>query len=191
MYVLIQIKKDNVMKKLITLTLLFFVVFACDSSTSIEEERDEMNEFFENAESVEFETVAQTVDQETSGSTEFEENQELVIKTEQEFRELWVDLHEQQSPVPDVPEINFDNEMVIAVLMGVQNTGGYFTTIEEVGVFEGVTGIKVLETFPGEGCFTAQVLTMPYHIVRVSNELPDEYEFFVERAQIACPDDEE
>lgn len=180
-----------IMNKLIILPLLFFIAIGCDSSTSIEEERDEMNEFFENAESVEFETVAQTVDQATSGNTEFEENQELIIDTEQEFREFWVDLHEQRSPAPDVPEIDFDTETVIAVLMGVQTTGGYYTNIEEVGVYEGVTGINVLETIPGEGCVTTQVLTMPYHIIRISNELPDEYEFFVERAQIDCPEDEE
>lgn len=182
-------QRDNFMNKLIMLPLVVFITIACNSSTGIEEERDEQNEFFENAESVEFETIAQTVDQSTSGSTEFEGNQELIIKTEQEFRELWVDLHEQRSPAPDVPEIDFENETVIAVLMGVQTTGGYYTNIEEVGVFEGVTGISVLETVPGEGCVTMQVLTMPYHIIRISNQLPDTYEFFVDEAQVECSAD--
>ena len=75
--------------------------------------------------------------------------------------------------------------------MGTQNTGGYFTTIEEVGVLEGVTGIRVLETEPGENCVTTQVLTMPYHIITVSNELPDEYEFFIERIVLNCPEDDD
>lgn len=178
-----------IMKKLMFLPLLFFIAFSCDSSTSVEEERDEMSEFFENAESVEFETVAQTVDQSTSGNTEFEENQELIIENEPDFRDLWVDLQEQISPAPDVPEIDFENERVIAVLMGVQNTGGYFTTIEEVGVNDGVTGISVVETTPGEDCVTAQVLTMPYHIVRISDDLPDEHEFFIERIRLNCDDE--
>lgn len=177
------------MNKLIILSLLLFISFACNSSTGIEDERDEKVEFFENAESVEFETVAQTVDQSTSGSTEFEENQELIIKSEQEFRELWVDLHQQRSPAPDVPVINFDNNIVIAVLMGVQNTGGYYTDIEQVGVFDGVTGISVLETMPGEGCVTTQMLTMPYHIIQISKQLPDTYEFFIDKAQVECSED--
>lgn len=179
------------MNKLILLPLLFFVAFACDSSTSVEEERDEKNEFFENAESVEFETVSRTVDQSTSGNTNFEESEELIIKTEAEFRNFWVDLHDLVSPVPEVPEIDFDSEVVIAVLMGVQTTGGYYTNIEEVGVHEGVTGISVVETSPAENCTTAQVLTMPYHIIRISDDLPDEYEFFIERIRLECSEDDD
>lgn len=178
------------MNKLILFPLLFFVATACDSSTSVEEERDEKNEFFENAESVEFETVSRTVDQSTSGNTNFEESEELIIKTEEEFRDFWLELHDQKSPAPDVPEIDFDNEKVIAVLMGIQNTGGYYTNIEEVGVHEGVTGVSVLETTPGENCTTAQVLTMPYHIIRISDDLPDEYEFFIERIRLNCDEEE-
>ncbi|MEX2456552.1 MAG: protease complex subunit PrcB family protein [Balneolaceae bacterium] len=178
------------MKKLIVLPLFLFFAFACSSSTSVEEERSEKNEFFENADTVEFETISQTLGYSTSGSTSFEENQELIIETEEEFIDLWVDLHEQRSPAPDVPEIDFDNEIVIAVLMGVQNTGGYFTTIEEVGVNDGVTGINVVETSPGEGCTITEALTMPYHIITIPDDLPDEHEFFIERIRLNCDDEE-
>ena len=185
------------MKKLFAIPLLMFFVFACDSTTSVEEERDAAREFFDEAEAAEYETVFQTVDESTSGNTNFEESDEIIFESEEEFRDFWVELNENLPPaadevdVPDVPVIDFDTKKVIAVLMGTQNTGGYFTTIEEVGVLEGVTGIRVLETEPGENCVTTQVLTMPYHIITVSNELPDEYEFFIERIVLNCPEDDD
>ena len=171
---------------LYALLLIFGLATACNSTTGVDDEPLEDIEFFEGAESMEFETVFRTVDESPSGSYDFEESEEFVFNDAEEFSAFWSDIYASRTPTPEQPEINFDEKTVVAVVMGVQNTGGYSIEVQNVGVKESVTGIRILETEPGSGCMTTGALTMPFHIIEFSNDLPDEYEFFSQREQIDC-----
>jgi hypothetical protein len=67
----------------------------------------------------------------------------------------------------DLPEVDFSKEMVIAVLQGQRNTGGY--SIEVTNVIKESKKLYVIveTTDPGPSCINTQVITSPYHLVAV------------------------
>lgn len=102
-----------------------------------------------------------------------QERAQRVIGGAEEWKVLWASRSSAiPSPLPP-PPINFSREMVIAVSMGEQRTGGYSIEIQKIE--EGRYSLEVLvsEAFPLPGALVAQVLTQPYHIIKVERrELP-------------------
>ncbi len=66
---------------------------------------------------------------------------------------------------PPLPLINFDENMVIAVVDSFRPTGGYGITITDVQ--RSPTGVVVrgVHSSPGHGCLVTQAFEQPYHIV--------------------------
>lgn len=90
-----------------------------------------------------------------------------VIADEGEFTSFWKSLHRNMTPIPPLPSIDFSRNEVVAVVDMVRPTGGYSIEVKEVQ--EGMDGIwlTILRRKPGAGCFTAQSLTQPYHLVAI------------------------
>lgn len=88
-----------------------------------------------------------------------------VIKDNTKWSNLWDIVHLRVTPKPELPDINFNDEMIIAVFQGSRPTGGY--NIEITGIIEKENSIEVFikETSP-VGIVTL-VLTQPYHIVKI------------------------
>jgi hypothetical protein len=64
------------------------------------------------------------------------------------------------------PEIDFETEMLFAVNMGVQNTSGYFATVDSACADDtDMLNITVGYHIPGENCMVLQVITYPYVVV--------------------------
>jgi len=86
--------------------------------------------------------------------------------------QAWIDLWNQHmlfmvEPLP-VPEVDFSANMVVAVFMGVVNTGGYTLHIYEVVETESTIIVKMERTEPGPSCIVPQVLTQPYHMIQIA-----------------------
>ena len=64
-------------------------------------------------------------------------------------------------------DIDFDESTIIAVFMGQQSTGGYEVEIKKI--VEGADQITVTfeSTEPSEDEMVAQVITSPYHMVKI------------------------
>ncbi len=93
----------------------------------------------------------------------------LVIKNEAEWKKLWQTHAQPQVPAKELPPVDFDKEMVVAVFLGEKPTGGYkaeITAIEEDRE-KGQLRIVTRESKPPTGSIAIQALTQPYHIVRV------------------------
>lgn len=65
-------------------------------------------------------------------------------------------------------EINFEENSVLAVLLGQRRTGGYLIEIDEIREKDDRLVVHATETRPG-GCGVIQVLTYPYEAVLVEN----------------------
>jgi antitoxin (DNA-binding transcriptional repressor) of toxin-antitoxin stability system len=65
----------------------------------------------------------------------------------------------------EVPEVDFDTEMVVAVVMGVQSTDGYSLRIDSLRHEDGVLTVFIERISPGESCEVTEGHTNPYHIV--------------------------
>ena len=75
----------------------------------------------------------------------------------------WADVFEK----PPQPEIDFSNTTIIVVFMGVRSTGGYGIEVKEIIDTGFLLVVKVEQTRPGKGCVLPEVITSPYHIVKV------------------------
>lgn len=95
------------------------------------------------------------------------EPKQIVVNDANEWAELWRKVYEGVVPTPQVPQIDFSKNTVIAVFMGEKRTSGYAVQISKVAQSNGEIIVKVKETSPPKGSILLQVLTQPFHIVVV------------------------
>lgn len=90
------------------------------------------------------------------------------------FRQLW---QEHNGSLEQLPEVDFNSEMVAAVMMGERNTGGYAVTIERIETDAEYLKIFYSESEPPPGSMTIQMLTSPAHLVALPQS--DKYPEFI------------
>ena len=87
-----------------------------------------------------------------------------------DFRDLNFQSTLSSSVLPSsLPSINFNENLIIAVVDSVQKTGGHTITI--TGVVSSPTGVivQVVENFPGQNCGgVGAALDQPFHIITTS-----------------------
>lgn len=93
--------------------------------------------------------------------------QRKVITSAKDWEKLWQEVHRNRIPIPPVPKLDFERQMVLATFMGERQTGGYTIQITKVVAHNGEVVAHVRETVPPKGAIVIQVLTQPYHIVVV------------------------
>ena len=93
----------------------------------------------------------------------------LVIKNETEWKTVWQNHVQPNVPAKELPRLDFDKEMVVAVFLGEKPTGGYKVAITAMEEDQGKGQLRVVtrESKPPTGSMTIQAMTQPYHIVRV------------------------
>ena len=108
---------------------------------------------------------------------------QVVIRDPESWRSLWAEHVKGRVPEPPLPQVDFVREMVIAFFLGEKPTAGYAANIREIFVREGELVVKVYVQTPPPGVFLLQVLTQPFHIVKVGlSDLP--VEFIVEEKHL-------
>lgn len=146
-------------KRLCCLSLVLLMVAGCDALVT---DSFPGSAFFEDAEEVPFSEVKK----DHYANLEVEA-QNRVIRQEEVFREMWNKLNADHSPVPEVPEIDFEERMVLLAVMGQRSTGGYDLRIEKVAAADGELGVHLVKIEAGDNCITTQALTNTMHIVTV------------------------
>ena len=92
----------------------------------------------------------------------------VVIRNREAWGEMWKQIHPRgPSPVSELPEIDFSQEMVIVAALGSRPTGGYAIFIDGVNEREGRLEIKVSSQSAGKNCMVTLSLTQPVDIVRI------------------------
>lgn len=100
-------------------------------------------------------------------SSGYWDRKDYVIKEISEWKNLWDITHLKVSPKPDIPNINFNDKMVIAVFKGLRSTGGYRIEITEIIERENSVEVFVKEISPLPEDIVTMALTQPYHIVKI------------------------
>ena len=92
-----------------------------------------------------------------------------VIRDQKSWEALWRAHASNVTPAPPVPSIDFASQMVLAVLMGEQLTGGYGVAVTEARAGTANTPLTVLvrETRPPKDAPVTQALTSPFHFVSI------------------------
>lgn len=92
----------------------------------------------------------------------------FVITDRQAFADLYNRAHSLKTPKPDLPEIDFENQLVLVAFMGLKSTGGYGIVFND-SVSESGDTLKVTVQFqePPQGAILPQVITSPYVMATV------------------------
>jgi hypothetical protein len=89
-----------------------------------------------------------------------------LINDKEAWDEIWHLANGDIEPMPDLPEIDFDKQMVLAVFMGRKNSGGYHNEIASINKANGFLNVKVIN-YERAGGTMLPVLTSPFQIVTI------------------------
>lgn len=157
--------------------MLFLLMGGCNSVGS-----DPTDETSFNTE-VETQTVAtgavdtEELDKGTYGK--IVEGTQVVLRSEDELAAFWAELHGGSTSaggdaLPDPPQVDFETQIVVGVVLGERSTGGYSVDIDRVMANEdqGTMRVEYTRIEPGDACAATGVLTSPYVLATV--DLQDE-----------------
>lgn len=85
----------------------------------------------------------------------------VVVRTPPEWATFW----KQHAPDRQPPAVDFSKEMVVGVFIGSRPTAGHSVEIVRTAYRDGSLMMEYVEKAPGPRDITAQVITMPYHLV--------------------------
>ena len=129
---------------------------------------------------VSFEVLANDavrVEQLESGSySDLRDGNSKLIESQDAFETLWNDIHADQSNVPPLPSVNFEESVVVSIILGGRSTSGYEIEISDVqlNTEQGMLEVNALERQPSGTCIVNHVMTSPYLIARVNVDAPVE-----------------
>lgn len=115
-----------------------------------------------------------------------DEPERLVLRDPASWTEAWRRIHRRARPVPPVPDLDFEREMVVVAALGRQRSAGYSIRIERAWQAAEATVVLVREESPGPGCIVSSVLTSPIDIA-VLPFREGAVEFNVESVVRDCP----
>ena len=88
----------------------------------------------------------------------------LVVRDAKNWSDVWSRLHAIRRPTPPLPEIDFEQRLVIVVAQGGKPTGGHAVEIAGATLVAGSLHIDVNLTQPGIECVVSTGLTAPVDI---------------------------
>lgn len=113
-----------------------------------------------------------------------EEKVEAVFYDFDAFSSFFKKIHVGETPAPEIPAVDFEKDMVIAVSPGPMMTGGYDVEIVGISEAEGKLVVELLYTEPGPGDMVTEAITQPHQIVSVpKSNLPVEFRWEKKKAE--------
>ncbi|MCY1145394.1 protease complex subunit PrcB family protein [Actinoplanes sp. Pm04-4] len=101
-----------------------------------------------------------------------DEPQLLVVRGQADWELLWARLNSNSSSFPAAPEVQWNSELVLALILGMRSSTGYQVTIVRLAVNDGGLVVEAREDKPTD--FALQMITEPVHVVAApAADLPD------------------
>ncbi|HET97564.1 MAG TPA: protease complex subunit PrcB family protein [Desulfurivibrio alkaliphilus] len=121
-----------------------------------------------------------------SGQASGVDDERLTVMREQAaFADLWQEHAAAFSPPPIQPEVDFSQDMVVAVFLGRRATGGHSLTVTEIRERSASFLVKLRATLPEEGCTVSDNPSQPYQMVVVPRST--KVVAFSFEVQVGCP----
>lgn len=109
--------------------------------------------------------------------------QRIVVREVDSWRSIWAEIFKTYSHVPELPQVDFTEEMIVVAALGGRSTGGFSIFIDganEAG--SGGTVVMVRAVSPGAHCGVTTAFTQPVDIARLPRR--DGAVRFVDRAEV-------
>ncbi|HUP01442.1 MAG TPA: protease complex subunit PrcB family protein [Gemmatimonadota bacterium] len=110
-----------------------------------------------------------------------EEPRRALIRSEAEWRDIWIELTGAQEPAVEPPAVDFQRRAVVVAAMGSRPTGGYTIRVASARMAGDRLAVEVVETSPGPTCLLTQAFTAP--AIAVAVEGPPAEVAFVDREE--------
>ena len=92
---------------------------------------------------------------------------QTVVRDAVEWNALWQKHASVKPNPPSTPAVDFSKDIVAGVFLGEKPTGGYDIAIIRIEQSQNSLVIEYRETNPLPGSIVTQVLTQPFHIVKI------------------------
>jgi len=99
-------------------------------------------------------------------SSQVDEPRKVIVRSADEFQALW----KAHSTAP-LPKVDFSKSIVVGVFLGMRPTAGYTVGIQAVRRTEGGAVVEYIEGVPDKSRMVAQLLTSPFHLVSIPNDV--------------------
>ncbi len=91
----------------------------------------------------------------------------LVVRDSVRWRATWTAISRGRSPVPPLPRVDFDREVVLVAALGERSSGGYTVLLDRAVQRGNHVEVTVRSTSPGRSCGVADVHTQPIDLARL------------------------
>jgi hypothetical protein len=153
------------MNKLQHCIISAIIISLCACSPVPHEENNNNNATSEIAEPVRF-MALENGEHNNFGN---EQPQAITISDEKTWQDFWHKLHGNINPMPPLPDINFNDEMVLAILDAPRSTPAMSFAVESLSKTKTELIVNVIREEPGKSCMMAQVVSEPYIILRTQS----------------------
>ena len=92
---------------------------------------------------------------------------QIVIRDQDQWVAVWTRHSSKRTNPPPPPNIDFSVEMVVGIFLGEKTTGGYAVEITKAVRDGSSLRVYYREKSPAQDAIIIQVLTQPYHLVRL------------------------
>jgi len=92
---------------------------------------------------------------------------QVVLQKDSEYQKLWDEVYMNLDQMPRIPDVDLNKFTVIAVFMGIKNTGGYDIKIEKIKSKGDKLLVNVTESSPGTNCMVTDAISKPYEFVKI------------------------
>lgn len=90
-----------------------------------------------------------------------------VIESVEAWRAFWVRHESVREPSEPLPEVDFERERVVAVVLDARPNACYAVRVADVVETEDATAVEVIEYLPPGDMICADVVTQPFHFVAI------------------------
>jgi len=107
------------------------------------------------------------------------------ITDELSWQTFWAALHKNVNPLPKAPAVDFNKDMIIAVLDTDNEKPLMNFAITDIEKMDGQLVVSVARDESGENCMTAMTVSQPYMLIRTAIQ-PDELKLVVNSKTVDC-----
>ncbi|GAB4258993.1 MAG: hypothetical protein Kow0079_16190 [Vicingaceae bacterium] len=100
-------------------------------------------------------------------NSKFDKETAKIITNETEFEKVWKIANGNLMNPDPMPEVDFENKILIVVAAGEKNSGGYYIQVESIADVRTHLMVNIEETAPGKGCAVTEAITYPYQIIEL------------------------
>jgi hypothetical protein len=112
----------------------------------------------------------------------FDEPRHFVVRDANAWQQTWTELWRNHVPLPPLPAINFEREMVVVAALGTRPSGGFSVFIDSASAGPDGVVVRVRALSPGSDCAVTLAVTQPVDVARVPRR--DGSVAFTERHEI-------